>query len=77
MYTFKFSRRDNPSNSWTSVLLENQITSEYDENLRESTHLRQLIPSMELARFIRSIILLFRFVSVRVIFSRFCVIDFY
>ena len=47
--------------SFTSVLTENQITSEYDKYWRESTHLRQLIPSIELGRFI-PIILLCRFV---------------
>ena len=35
MYTFMFHRLDIPSISWTSVLLEYQITSEYDENWRE------------------------------------------
>ena len=48
--TFMFNQWDVPSIYLTSVLLENHITSEYDENWRESTHLMQLILLIELGR---------------------------
>ena len=45
-----FSRRDINSISWTSVLLENQKSSEYDENFREFTHLLLLLKKVGSAR---------------------------